>query len=139
MDEGGCMWGEWACAAHQLLACQPTLTPRPVSRPAPLQVDNGLIAYAIVGIKDPVRQEVPEAVRICQHAGIVVRMVTGERTCMRMHACFRTIRGCFPRTHPLHRCSHRTADRTSASDIPPCLLQATTSTPPSTSPRSAAS
>ena len=33
---------------------------------------------AIVGIKDPVRQEVPDAVRICQRAGIVVRMVTGK-------------------------------------------------------------
>jgi hypothetical protein len=36
------------------------------------------LSYAIVGIKDPVRKEVPEAVRICQRAGITVRMVTGE-------------------------------------------------------------
>ncbi|EFJ49476.1 hypothetical protein VOLCADRAFT_104340 [Volvox carteri f. nagariensis] len=42
------------------------------------QVDNGLIACAIVGIKDPVRAEVPDAVRTCQAAGIVVRMVTGD-------------------------------------------------------------
>ena len=33
---------------------------------------------AIVGIKDPVRPEVPDAVATCQRAGIVVRMVTGE-------------------------------------------------------------
>ncbi|MEW5304021.1 MAG: hypothetical protein WDW36_006657 [Sanguina aurantia] len=33
---------------------------------------------AILGIKDPVRREVPEAVRVCQQAGILVRMVTGD-------------------------------------------------------------
>lgn len=33
---------------------------------------------AIVGIKDPVRNEVPDAVATCQRAGIIVRMVTGE-------------------------------------------------------------
>ena len=36
---------------------------------------------AIVGIKDPVRVEVPDAVATCQSAGITVRMVTGERMC----------------------------------------------------------
>ncbi len=41
------------------------------------QVDSDLIAYAIVGIKDPVRPEVPDAVATCQKAGITVRMVTG--------------------------------------------------------------
>ena len=40
--------------------------------------DNNLIVLAIVGIKDPVRDEVPDAVATCQRAGIVVRMVTGE-------------------------------------------------------------
>eukprot|EP00889_Picochlorum_renovo_P005022 jgi/Picre1/32052/NNA_007400.t1 len=33
---------------------------------------------AIVGIKDPVRKEVPDAVLRCQNAGIKVRMVTGD-------------------------------------------------------------
>eukprot|EP00198_Chlamydomonas_reinhardtii_P002721 XP_001692057.1 plasma membrane calcium-transporting ATPase [Chlamydomonas reinhardtii] len=42
------------------------------------QVDRDLIAVAIVGIKDPVRKEVPDAVATCQKAGIVVRMVTGD-------------------------------------------------------------
>lgn len=42
------------------------------------EVDKNLIAMAIVGIKDPVRKEVPEAVRVCQRAGILVRMVTGD-------------------------------------------------------------
>eukprot|EP01133_Synstelium_polycarpum_P008414 gene8414-9896_t len=33
---------------------------------------------ALVGIKDPVRPEVPAAVRLCQSAGIQVRMLTGD-------------------------------------------------------------
>ena len=37
-----------------------------------------LVLLAIAGIKDPVRPEVPEAVLICQRAGITVRMVTGD-------------------------------------------------------------
>eukprot|EP01111_Echinosteliopsis_oligospora_P001389 TRINITY_DN1211_c0_g1_i1.p1 TRINITY_DN1211_c0_g1~~TRINITY_DN1211_c0_g1_i1.p1 ORF type:complete len:1070 (+),score=352.31 TRINITY_DN1211_c0_g1_i1:121-3330(+) len=37
-----------------------------------------LIMVAIVGIKDPLRPEVPSAVRVCQGAGITVRMVTGD-------------------------------------------------------------
>jgi Ca2+-transporting ATPase len=41
-------------------------------------LDQNLTVLAIVGIKDPVRKEVPAAVRTCQKAGIVVRMVTGE-------------------------------------------------------------
>lgn len=37
-----------------------------------------LTAVAIVGIKDPVRPEVPDAILKCQRAGITVRMVTGD-------------------------------------------------------------
>eukprot|EP00052_Salpingoeca_macrocollata_P027037 m.254621 g.254621 ORF g.254621 m.254621 type:complete len:1271 (-) comp22682_c3_seq6:83-3895(-) len=33
---------------------------------------------AFVGIQDPVRDEVPDAVKQCQSAGVVVRMVTGD-------------------------------------------------------------
>ncbi|XP_065316419.1 plasma membrane calcium-transporting ATPase 2-like isoform X2 [Gordionus sp. m RMFG-2023] len=33
---------------------------------------------AVMGIQDPVRPEVPEAIRKCQKAGITVRMVTGD-------------------------------------------------------------
>ena len=40
-------------------------------------VDN-LTCVCIVGIEDPVRPEVPEAIRKCQRAGITVRMVTGD-------------------------------------------------------------
>lgn len=37
-----------------------------------------LTLIALVGIADPVREEVPNAVRTCQRAGITVRMVTGD-------------------------------------------------------------
>ena len=51
------------------------------SRPADFFVkphEQDLTAMCIVGIKDPVRKEVPEAVATCQRAGIRVRMVTGD-------------------------------------------------------------
>ena len=47
----------------------------------PDNTDKNLIVMAIVGIKDPVRDEVPDAVATCQRAGITVRMVTGEWMC----------------------------------------------------------
>uniref|UniRef100_A0A8C8SHU5 Calcium-transporting ATPase n=1 Tax=Pelusios castaneus TaxID=367368 RepID=A0A8C8SHU5_9SAUR len=37
-----------------------------------------LTCIAIVGIEDPLRPEVPDAIRKCQNAGITVRMVTGD-------------------------------------------------------------
>ncbi|XP_061491134.1 plasma membrane calcium-transporting ATPase 1-like [Rhineura floridana] len=37
-----------------------------------------MTCIAIIGIEDPVRPEVPDAIRKCQKAGIVVRMVTGD-------------------------------------------------------------
>jgi P-type Ca2+ transporter type 2B len=39
---------------------------------------SGFILIAIVGIKDIIRQEVPDAIAQCHRAGIVVRMVTGD-------------------------------------------------------------
>ncbi|XP_072765670.1 plasma membrane calcium-transporting ATPase 2 isoform X7 [Anoplolepis gracilipes] len=39
---------------------------------------NNLTCLCIVGIEDPVRPEVPDAIRKCQKAGITVRMVTGD-------------------------------------------------------------
>lgn len=40
--------------------------------------DDSYTLVAVVGIKDPLRPGVKEAVRTCQAAGIVVRMVTGD-------------------------------------------------------------
>lgn len=39
---------------------------------------TGFTLICILGIKDIIRQEVPEAVAQCQKAGIIVRMVTGD-------------------------------------------------------------
>ena len=39
---------------------------------------SGLTCLCIVGIEDPVRPEVPDAIKRCQRAGITVRMVTGD-------------------------------------------------------------
>ncbi|KFD50022.1 hypothetical protein M513_09115 [Trichuris suis] len=41
-------------------------------------VVRDLTCIALVGIQDPVRHEVPDAIRKCQRAGITVRMVTGD-------------------------------------------------------------
>lgn len=40
--------------------------------------EHNLVCIGIAGIQDPVRREVPDAVRACQIAGITVRMVTGD-------------------------------------------------------------
>ncbi|KAF4634744.1 hypothetical protein G7Y89_g3354 [Cudoniella acicularis] len=37
-----------------------------------------MVLLGIVGIQDPLREGVPEAVKVCQNAGVVVRMVTGD-------------------------------------------------------------
>jgi len=42
------------------------------------QVESGLTCLCIVGIEDPVRDEVPPALEKCRVAGITVRMVTGD-------------------------------------------------------------
>uniref|UniRef100_A0A5F9DJ38 Cation-transporting P-type ATPase N-terminal domain-containing protein n=1 Tax=Oryctolagus cuniculus TaxID=9986 RepID=A0A5F9DJ38_RABIT len=42
------------------------------------EVLTELTCIAVVGIEDPVRPEVPEAISKCKRAGITVRMVTGD-------------------------------------------------------------
>uniref|UniRef100_A0A4W4FEU4 Calcium-transporting ATPase n=1 Tax=Electrophorus electricus TaxID=8005 RepID=A0A4W4FEU4_ELEEL len=39
---------------------------------------TSLTCVCVVGIEDPVRSEVPDAIKKCQRAGITVRMVTGD-------------------------------------------------------------
>lgn len=39
---------------------------------------NNLTFMCLVGIEDPVRPSVPEAIQSCKNAGVVVRMVTGD-------------------------------------------------------------
>ena len=42
------------------------------------KIISNLTSICIVGIEDPVRPEVPDAIKQCQRAGITVRMVTGD-------------------------------------------------------------
>ncbi|KAJ3275572.1 Calcium-transporting ATPase 10, plasma membrane-type [Terramyces sp. JEL0728] len=41
-------------------------------------IDSDLIFVALIAIKDPLRKEIPGAVAMCQKAGLVIRMVTGD-------------------------------------------------------------
>ncbi|KAI9009873.1 hypothetical protein BC832DRAFT_518476, partial [Gaertneriomyces semiglobifer] len=40
--------------------------------------EHDLVFIGLVGIKDPLRKEVPGAVALCQNAGLTIRMVTGD-------------------------------------------------------------
>ncbi|KAK7381173.1 hypothetical protein VNO78_33702 [Psophocarpus tetragonolobus] len=40
--------------------------------------ENGLTLVGLVGIKDPCRPEVKNAVEACQHAGVNIKMITGD-------------------------------------------------------------
>jgi Ca2+ transporting ATPase len=46
----------------------------------PAVESENLVLIAIIGIKDPIRPDVPKAVEDCKKAGIKVRMVTGDNT-----------------------------------------------------------
>lgn len=41
-------------------------------------LEDELIFLGIMGIKDPLRKEIPEAIKKCKAASITVRMVTGD-------------------------------------------------------------
>jgi len=41
-------------------------------------LESELTLVHIVGIEDPLREEVPHSIQVCKQAGIVVRMVTGD-------------------------------------------------------------
>ena len=59
-----------------------TLMGRPVAEEEDLDdddaIESNLIFYGLVGIQDPPRDEVPEAIAICQRAGIEIKMITGD-------------------------------------------------------------
>jgi Ca2+ transporting ATPase len=46
----------------------------------PMVESEGFTLIAIIGIKDPVRDGVPQSVEECRNAKIKVRMVTGDNT-----------------------------------------------------------
>ena len=43
------------------------------------KIESGLIFLGLIGIMDPPRPEVKEAIEICQKAGITVKMITGDQ------------------------------------------------------------
>ncbi len=53
-------------------------TTKSIDKQNPQDFEQDLILDAIFGIRDPVREDVPDAVATCQRAGITVRMVTGD-------------------------------------------------------------
>jgi Ca2+ transporting ATPase len=48
------------------------------SAQSPKELETNLVFIGFIGIEDPIRPEVPEAVLKAQKAGVVVRMVTGD-------------------------------------------------------------
>ena len=67
---------EYAQQALRTIALAYTLDPKPVEEGEPPLKD--LILLGIYGIEDPLRPGVANAVRQCQRAGVIVRMVTGD-------------------------------------------------------------
>ena len=63
-----------------LLICYQELPSNVVNTPDPEKLEKDLIIIGLAGIKDPLKESVPEAVLNCKKAGIVVRMVTGDNT-----------------------------------------------------------
>ena len=51
---------------------------KPEKFPTDEEVESRLTIIAMAGIKDPLREGIPEAVAKCHNAGIMVRMVTGD-------------------------------------------------------------
>lgn len=74
--------------AHDRLANQGlrvlALAFRPLSTP-PDQLENQLVFLGMMGLMDPARPEVQEAISLCQTAGIQVVMITGDHPLTAQH------------------------------------------------------
>ena len=57
------------------------------------QLERELTLVALVGIEDPLREEVPAAIEACHRAGISVRMLTGVGTAHRRLLQIALLRG----------------------------------------------
>ncbi|XP_057218480.1 plasma membrane calcium-transporting ATPase 4 isoform X4 [Triplophysa rosa] len=77
---------DMVCKVIEPMACEGLRTICVAMRDFPTEPDweneaeilNNLTCICVVGIEDPVRPEVPEAIFKCQQSGITVRMVTGD-------------------------------------------------------------
>lgn len=71
-------------ASHSLrtiLLCYRNISPDEMSPGFQAEsLERDLIILGLTGIKDPLKNGIPEAVNSCKRAGIVVRMVTGDNT-----------------------------------------------------------
>ena len=63
-----------------LLLCYRELSSAEARTDEPEKLENNLIVVGVAGIKDPLKDAIPEAVQKCKDAGIIVRMVTGDNT-----------------------------------------------------------
>ena len=50
-------------------------------RLGPEEAERNLTLISMLGLEDPLRDEVPNAIAQCQRAGITVRMLTGAQFC----------------------------------------------------------
>lgn len=63
-----------------LLVCYKEISKEEAYTDHPESLEKNLIVIGVAGIKDPLKESVPEAVLNCKKAGIIVRMVTGDNT-----------------------------------------------------------
>ena len=63
-----------------LLLCYREISEKDANTDHPENLEKDLIVVGVAGIKDPLKEAVPEAVLNCKKAGIIVRMVTGDNT-----------------------------------------------------------
>lgn len=64
--------------ANRCIAIAHKTVPVSQLRAAPEELESKMVLDAIFGIMDPLRPDVPQAVRACQQAGVFVRMITGD-------------------------------------------------------------
>jgi Ca2+ transporting ATPase len=72
------------------------------------EAETNLVALALVGIEDPLRPEVPEAITKCYEAGIDVRLVTGDNANTAVSIAFQA--GIIRESHFLDGTTERVAD-----------------------------
>ena len=81
-------WRLALCPAKRRRWCGAILDRRPTTPAQGLLAGTSaldLVVEGLAAVQDPVRAEVPDAVRVCKRAGITVRMVTGDNTYTAQH------------------------------------------------------